>query len=92
MSHDQSLVARIELNHDKVTDCPEPKKLAEGVVPTMEMLPMNSTESLHLNNRWSVAGSQNFTLPALARKASQVKAQPELIHHGSNRTVLVLAS
>ncbi|EJK64325.1 hypothetical protein THAOC_14952 [Thalassiosira oceanica] len=92
MSHDQSLVARIELNHDKVTDCPEPKKVAEGVVPTMEMLPMNSTESLHLNNRWSVAGSQNFTLPALARKASQVKAQPELIHHGSNRTVLVLAS
>ena len=96
MSHDQSLVARIELNHDKVTDCPEPKKFAAGVdLPTMEILAMNSTTtSLHSDNRWSVVGSRNVTLPALARKARshQAKAQPEWIHDGSNRTVLVLAS
>ena len=27
MSHDQSLVARIDLNHDVVTDCPGPKRV-----------------------------------------------------------------
>ena len=96
MSHDQSLVARIELSSDKVTDCPDPKKGGAVKSPTMEILPMNTTESLHQDSTWSVAGSHNSTLPALARKARshRAKSQPELYgsHHGSNRTILVLAS
>jgi hypothetical protein len=30
-SHDQSLVARIEIDHDTVYDCPEPRRSAVGV-------------------------------------------------------------
>lgn len=61
MAHDQSLVAKIELDHDIVRDCPEPKRSVAGVeVQVDERLlqgvPMLTTNATKLSsNAWLVS-------------------------------------
>ncbi|KAL7533882.1 hypothetical protein ACHAXR_008047 [Thalassiosira sp. AJA248-18] len=96
MSHDQTLVARIELDHDVVKDCPEPNKrggagvevrvderLLQGVP-----MPVNASES---SNAWFVSAKVNATTaaPVLSGKPRQEKH--DLLWH-NNHTGIISAS
>lgn len=94
MSHDNTLVARIELDHDIVTDCPEPKRsgasvevqvderMLEGVL--VDTMPINGTES------WLAGTKINATVSNALRRKSRQKKHDDLVWQ--NRTGIMGAS
>mmetsp|Transcript_44842 Transcript_44842/g.95443 ORF Transcript_44842/g.95443 Transcript_44842/m.95443 type:complete len:530 (-) Transcript_44842:89-1678(-) len=71
MSHDQSLVASIEVDHDVVRDCPEPQRSAAGIEVweterVLQGMPVvkesaNVTKSEYASNDWVVSVQINRT-------------------------------
>ena len=106
MSHDQSLVARIDLDHDVVKDCPEPRRtgaraevqvderIMQGVLVDT-MLPVNATKSAHSSsyNEWLAAAKVNVNVTAASPILSGRNPryeEPAIIWH--DRTSTILAS
>jgi len=80
MAHDQSLVARIDLSHDTVRDCPELKRTSARVkLPVDVSLVMNATEPVKVYNEWSVVGMSNATDPVMI---------PKIVYESKNRGIM----
>ena len=89
MSHDQSLVARIELDHDVVSDCPEPKR--NGASMTVEAnerllssLPVNNNMMLEVNTTNSVYNSSCNLLSEAKAKVNTKARKMEMVQEKSD--------
>eukprot|EP00585_Thalassiosira_rotula_P003467 CAMPEP_0196143476 /NCGR_PEP_ID=MMETSP0910-20130528/13459_1 /TAXON_ID=49265 /ORGANISM="Thalassiosira rotula, Strain GSO102" /LENGTH=542 /DNA_ID=CAMNT_0041404941 /DNA_START=1 /DNA_END=1629 /DNA_ORIENTATION=- len=80
MSHDQSLVARIELHHDVIKDCPEPTRTGVGVEVRVDerMLQGVLVDAMLVNATKSVYVINSDVLVS----AAQVNATASSIHGG----------
>jgi len=101
MSHDQSLVARIELDHDVIKDCPEPTRSGVGVEVRVDERMMqgvlvdamlvNATKSVYVSNSDMLvsAAQVNDTASSIYR-GKPLKEMRDLRWH--NRTGIIGAS
>ena len=92
MSHDQTLVARIEVDHDVVRNCPDPKRRrSSGDGARIEVLveenslvearsSSNVTKSLHTSSRsLSSSESNSKWLSAKANVTGAARALPDVV-------------
>jgi len=104
MSHDNSLVARIELDHDVVSDCPEPKR--NGASMTVEanerllsslpvnnnmMLEVNATNSVY-NSSCNLLSEAKAKVNTKARKMEMVQEKSDLLYSSNNHTGIMLGA
>lgn len=104
MSHDQSLVARIELDHDVVRDCPEPKRAGVGVevmaedriiqgvaMDTMATNATGAASSVYASsNEWLAASSKVNATTATILPVKVRDEKRELLWH--NGTMGIMAT
>lgn len=83
MSHDQSFVARIEIDHDIVRDCPEPSRRSSSIeVRADESIMMNTPMMNNVNaTKYSIGvlGEDNATI--LAPKLEEGKRSWNVHNH-----------
>lgn len=95
MSHDQSLVARIVIDHDVVMDCPEPKRSGAGVevrldeiLLSRDTMEINATESVYSSSNWLASTSHNATgSPIIPRKFRPDKDKHDLLWHNHSGVI-----
>jgi len=103
MSHDQSLVARIELDHDVASDCPEPKRNGASMTVQanerlLSSLPVNNNMMLEVNVTNSVYNSSCNLLSEVKAKVDtkarkrEMEKESDLLYSNKNHTGIMLGA
>ena len=104
MSHDNSLVARIELDHDVVSDCPEPKRNGDSVAVQADerllsslpvnnmMLEVNATNSIYNSSCSLLSEVKAKVNTPTMRKSETVQEKRDLLYSSNNNTGIMLGA